>query len=389
MKLTADWLAENHVQTVLGLLARGGHQALLVGGCVRNAALAQPVSDIDIATDATPERVLELAAAAGIKAVPTGIDHGTVTLVVDHHPHEVTTFRRDVETFGRHAVVAFSTDVLEDAQRRDFTMNALYATADGTVLDPLGEGLADLAAGRLRFVGPPSARIQEDYLRILRFFRFTAWFGAPDLGMDAEGLAACAEFASGIETLSRERIGHEMRKLLAAPNPAPAVAAMAASGVLAQVLPGADPRALAPLIHLEKTLSPEADTPCPLRRLAALGGKDRAERLRLSKAEMRRLETLKTAVADPAPEDALGYRYGAAVARDALLLRAALMGQGLDRTGFNKVAFGAAQTFPLRAADLMPALSGPALGAALAKAEARWVASGFTLPREALLRGDG
>ena len=389
MKLTADWLAENHVQTVLGLLARGGHQALLVGGCVRNAALAQPVSDIDIATDATPERVLELAAAAGIKAVPTGIDHGTVTLVVDHHPHEVTTFRRDVETFGRHAVVAFSTDVLEDAQRRDFTMNALYATADGTVLDPLGEGLADLAAGRLRFVGPPSARIQEDYLRILRFFRFTAWFGAPDLGMDAEGLAACAAFSAGIETLSRERIGHEMRKLLAAPNPAPAVAAMAASGVLAQVLPGADPRALAPLIHLESALPPDAAAPCTLRRLASLGGEDVAERLRLSKAETRRLETLKTAVADPSPEAALGYRYGAQTACDALLLRAALMGHAIDRTCWDRITFGAAQTFPLRAADLMPALSGPALGAALAGLEARWIASGFTLTREALLRGDG
>lgn len=384
MKIAGDWLTAGHVQKVLAMLSGGGHQALLVGGCVRNAALFQPVADIDIATDAPPERVIALAKNAGLKPVPTGIDHGTVTVVADHIGHEVTTFRRDVETFGRHATVAFSTDLREDAARRDFTMNALYATADGTVLDPLGTGLADLAARRLRFVGDPAQRISEDYLRILRFFRFTAWYGDPDQGMDAEGLAACAAFSAGIETLSRERIGHEMRKLLSAPDPAPAVAAMQASGVLAQVLPGAEARFLAPLVHLEGSVPAD-----PLRRLACLGGEDPAERLRLSKTEARRLEQLRAALSDPGSEAELGYRYGAGTGRDALLIRAATLGQEISDFSRNRVAFGAAQRFPVTAADLMPALAGPALGARLKALETRWIASGFSLSREALLAADG
>jgi len=380
MKVSGDWIEADHVQRVLRVIGGGGHQALLVGGCVRNAALGQPVSDIDIATDALPERVSALAKAAGLKVVPTGIDHGTVTVVAGHQPHEVTTFRRDVETHGRHATVAFSTDLLEDAARRDFTMNALYAQADGTVLDPLGTGQADLAARRLRFVGDPAARIEEDYLRILRFFRFTAWYGDPALGIDAEGLAACAAQSAGIETLSRERIGHEMRKLLAAPDPAPALAAMQASGVLMQVLPGAEVRFLAPLVHLEGALPPD-----PLRRLASLGGEDVADRLRLSKAEARRLMRLREAMADPASEAALGYRYGAEAARDTVLIRAATLGQEIPAFCWNRVEFGAAQRFPIAAADLMPGLQGAALGARLKALEDRWIASGFSLTREALL----
>lgn len=386
MKLQGDWLQAQGLQSVLGLLSGAGHQALLVGGCVRNAALLQPVSDIDIATDAHPRRVMDLAQASGLRAIPTGIEHGTVTVIAAQVAHEVTTFRRDVETFGRHATVAFSDKVAEDAARRDFTMNALYATADGTVLDPLGEGLADLAAGRLRFVGNADQRIREDYLRILRFFRFTAWYGAPDLGIDAEGLAAAAANCAEIETLSRERIGHEMRRLLAAPNPAPALAAMQASGVLAQVLPGADARALAALVHLEGRMGLGAN---PLRRLAVLGGANRAERLRLSRPEAAQLERLAQALAEPGPESALGYRYGAATAQDALMLRAALAGQEIDVSVWNRVEFGAAQRFPLAAADLMPALQGPALGERLRSLEARWIASEFSLSREELLKRGG
>lgn len=384
MKIAGEWLAAGHVQKVLAMLAGGGHQALLVGGCVRNAALSQPVADIDIATDAPPERVIALAKADGLKPVPTGIDHGTVTVVADHVGHEVTTFRRDVETFGRHATVAFSTDIHDDAARRDFTMNALYATADGTVLDPLGEGLTDLAARRVRFVGDPAQRITEDYLRILRFFRFTAWYGDPDQGMDGEGLAACAAFSAGLETLSRERIGHEMRKLLLAPNPAPAVAAMQASGVLPQVLPGAEAQFLAPLVHLEGALPPD-----PLRRLAVLGGEDPTDRLRLSKTEARRLERLRDALGDAGSDAELGYRYGAETGRDALLIRGASLGQDIPEFSRNRVAFGAAQRFPVTASDLMPGLAGPALGAKLKELETRWIASGFSLSREALLAADG
>ncbi len=379
MRIAADWIAAPGVQAVMAMLVEAGHRALLVGGCVRNALLGAPVSDIDIATDAPPQRVMELAAAAGLKAVPTGFDHGTVTVIANHVPHEVTTFRRDVETFGRHATVAFADRVEEDAARRDFTMNALYAEADGTVVDPLG-GLADLQARRVRFVGEPDARIREDYLRILRFFRFHAWYGDADRGLDAEGLAACAEHSAGLATLSRERIGAEMRKLLAAPDPAPAVAAMQASGALARVLPGAEARALAPLVHLEQGLPPD-----PLRRLAVLGGEEPADRLRLSRAEARRLDLLRRLIGSGAGAAEIAYRHGAETARDALLARAAVLEQPMPPGWEAAVAKGAAAVFPLSAAELMPAVSGPALGARLAELESRWIASGFTLGREELL----
>ena len=379
MKLSGDWIEADHVQQVLEMLEAGGHQGLLVGGCVRNALLGQAVSDIDISTDARPERVLELASAAGLRAVPTGIDHGTVTVIADHQPHEITTFRRDVETFGRHAVVAFSDRIEEDAARRDFTMNALYARADGQVLDPLGSGLADLAARHVRFVGHPEDRIREDYLRILRFFRFTAWYGDPSEGPDPDGLAACAEHALGTEGLSRERLGGELKKMLSAPDPAPAVGAMQATGVLGHVLPGAEARALAPLVHLEGAMPPD-----PIRRLAVLGGEDVAERLRLSRAEARRLELLRIALDEGVPE-VLGYRLGADEGANAVLIRAALIGTE-PRAGWQAaVARGAAAQFPVAAADLMPALSGAALGARLKQLEEAWIASGFRATRDELL----
>ena len=265
-RITGDWLDHPGTQALCAAMETAGHRALLVGGCVRNALLGVEVADVDLATDATPQTVSTIAEAAGFRPVPTGIDHGTVTVIAGGKPHEITTFRRDVETDGRRAVVAYSTDIQEDAQRRDFTMNALYADRHGTLIDPLG-GLPDLLARRVRFVGDPETRIREDYLRILRFFRFHAAYGDPDGGIDPEGLAACAALADGLDGISRERIHAELRKLLAARDPAPAVAAMSQAGVLARVLPGADPRALAPLVHLDA-----AQPPRWLRRLAVLGG---------------------------------------------------------------------------------------------------------------------
>jgi poly(A) polymerase len=363
------------------MLTGAGHQALFVGGCVRNALLGQPVADIDIATDARPERVLELAAAAGLKAVPTGIDHGTITVVADHAPFEVTTFRRDVSTDGRRATVAYATDIAEDAGRRDFTMNSLYARPDGEVLDPLG-GLPDLRAGRVRFVGDPARRIAEDYLRILRFFRFHAWYGHPEDGLDPDGLAACAAARDGLARLSRERIGAEMSRLLEAPDPAPALGAMAAAGILAAVLPGADPAPIGPLVAFERT---EGLAPCRHRRLAALAPQAApgwAGDLRLSRADRRRLEAIAAAMGgDPA---AGAYRHGAEAARDAALIAAASLGTAPPPDLAARVARGAAARFPLRAADL-PGLKGPELGAALKRLEADWIASGFTLDRAALL----
>ncbi|SFJ79611.1 CCA tRNA nucleotidyltransferase [Jannaschia pohangensis] len=361
MRITGDWLTAAATQAVFALLEEAGFRALAVGGCVRNAALGASVADIDIATDATPDRVMELALAADLRTIPTGLDHGTVTVVSGGIPHEITTFRRDVETDGRHATVAFSDDVAEDAGRRDFTMNALYAQADGTVIDPLG-GLPDLAARHVRFIRDPAARITEDYLRILRFFRFTAWYGDPTLGLDAEGLAACAELQDGLDRISRERVGSELRKLLSAPDPAPCVAAMAQSGILSRLMPGADASALAPLVHFGGAGW--------IARLAVLGGD--ASDLRLSRAEDRALHDIATAARDGTAPFDLGDALGAEAARDALLVRAALMGAPPDPRALTEAAEGAAADFPLTAGDLMPDLTGPALGQGLARARALW-----------------
>ena len=379
MKISGDWLTRPATQALCAALQAGGHRVLFVGGCVRNALLGELVGDLDLATDALPEKVVRLVEAAGFKAIPTGIDHGTVTVLAGGLPHEITTFRRDVQTDGRHAVVAYSTDVAQDAARRDFTMNALYADPSGEVIDPLG-GLPDLRARRLRFVGEPAQRIREDYLRILRFFRFSATYGDPALGMDAEGLAACAELADGIDGLSRERIGAEMRKLLSARDPAPALASMAASGVLRHVLSGADPRYVAPLVHLEAGAPPHWQ-----RRLVVLGGQDWDNALRLSRSEQGLMARLRDQVGNALSPAALGWRLGPEAGADAVLARAAVLESPLPDDWKADVARGAASRFPVTAADLMPALAGPALGAKLAELESRWLASDLRLSRDDLL----
>ncbi|MFN3575805.1 MAG: CCA tRNA nucleotidyltransferase [Tabrizicola sp.] len=379
MRIAGDWLDHPGTQALMRALEGAGHKALFVGGCVRNALLREPVTDVDISTDAPPETVSDLAGKAGFRPVPTGIDHGTVTVIAGGKPHEVTTFRRDVETDGRRAVVAFSDRIEDDARRRDFTMNALYADRHGTVIDPLN-GLPDLLARRVRFVGDPETRIGEDYLRILRFFRFHAGYGDPAGGIDAEGLAACAARAEGLDGISRERITAELRKLLSARDPAPAVAAMAQAGVLARVLPGADPRALGPLVHLDA-----GEAPRWLRRLAVLGGE--TGQLRLSKAEKRDLAALRVAMGSLDPPAALGWRLGEPLASDAVLARAATFGSPPPPDWQAQVRRGADASFPVTAADLMPALQGEALGARLKDLEARWLASDLSLSREDLLKG--
>ncbi len=380
-RITESWISRPATRTVCTTLSDAGAAVYFVGGCVRNALLGEPVSDIDLSTDATPDRVSAVASAAGIKVVPTGIDHGTVTLVLDGLAHEVTTFRRDLRTDGRRAVVAFSDDITEDARRRDFTMNALYARPDGTVVDPLN-GLPDLRARRVRFIGKGADRIREDYLRSLRYFRFHAWYGDQSAGFDPDALAAIAANLGGLAGLSRERVGGELLKLLAAPDPAPALAAMRATGVLAQLLPGADDRALALLIHLEAAARAK---PEPLRRLAVLGGAEAGAELRLSRAQASRLAAIRDGAVSAAAGAELGYRLPADQARDALLLRCAWSEQPWPQNAADQLRNGAAATFPIRAKDLMPRFSGPALGVELRRLEAAWIASDFTLTQAELL----
>ena len=306
-----DWLTASATRAVTAaLVAAGGPDcARFVGGCVRNALIGAPIDDIDIATTLTPDAVVAALKAAGLRSVPTGIEHGTVTAISEHQPFEITTLRRDVSTDGRRATVAFTTDWAEDAARRDFRLNALYADAEGVILDPTGRGFDDAMAGRIVFVGEPEGRIREDYLRILRFYRFYAWYGrgAPD----AAAVAACADLAEGVERLSAERVSKELLKLLAAPDPRPAVRLMHEAGVLGRVV--TEPADLT-LFAAMAALSGD-----PVLRLSALLPADPAKaaeaarRLRLSNAQRERLVE---AVSGEATTELAGAQARAALYRD-------------------------------------------------------------------------
>jgi poly(A) polymerase len=297
-----DWLTADATRAVMAALAAAGGAdcARFVGGCVRNAVLGAPIDDVDIATVLTPEAVVKALKAAGLKSVPTGMEHGTVTAISERQPFEITTLRRDVSTDGRRATVAFTDDWAEDAARRDFRLNALYADADGLILDPTGAGYEDALAGRIVFVGEPEQRIREDYLRILRFYRFFAWYGrgAPD----AAAVSACAALAEGVEQLSAERVSKELLKLLAAPDPRAAVRLMDQAGVLGRVAPQPESLTLFeamvgvsadPVLRLSGLLSDEAEAV----RAAAL-------KLRLSNAQRDRLVEAVAERIDPAMSEA-------------------------------------------------------------------------------------
>ncbi|MEM8792740.1 MAG: CCA tRNA nucleotidyltransferase [Pseudomonadota bacterium] len=374
-RLEANWITAP--ETVAVMQALGG-EAFFVGGCVRNTLLGIPVTDIDLATPLLPDEVTRRAEKAGLKTVPTGIDHGTVTVISESTSFEVTTFRRDIQTDGRRAVVAFSSEISDDAARRDFTMNALYATADGEIMDPLG-GLADLNARKVRFILDPVERIREDALRILRFFRFSAWYSEE---IEPEGLAACAAHAGDVDGLARERIGSEIIKLLSAPDPSQAVAAMAACGVLMRILPGANPEALAPLVSrdAEAGVAPDA-----LTRLAALAPAE--VDLRLPKSSMRRLAAIRQIIDENTPPAIAAQDHGAETAIAGHLVLTSLSSEAWEPIAA-EIARGAKAIFPLTAADLMAAgiPEGPDIGTRLAEARDAWIESGFALERDELLR---
>ncbi|MEM9716832.1 MAG: CCA tRNA nucleotidyltransferase [Pseudomonadota bacterium] len=373
MSVEAAFLQHPDVQTVLSIF--GNDPAYFVGGCVRNLLLGAAISDLDISTPLHPAEVIERAEAANLRAVPTGIDHGTVTVIAGDTAFEITTFRKDVETDGRRAVVAFAETMEQDAERRDFTMNALYLDADGQVHDPVG-GLPDLTERHFRFIGQAEDRIREDALRILRFFRFHAWYGAGAL--NAEGLTACADHVGLIDTLSRERVGAEFKRLIAAPDPMPVLVEMEQIGALSSVLPGADLAAFARGLQSDV----EGDA---VYRLALLRAHDAGPALRLSRAEVRRLETMTQAAQGTDMPHELGYRLGQADALAALNLRAAFADQDTKPAEIQDISLGAAADFPLLAKDLKQHLSGPALGAALKSAEAAWVDARFDMTKPDLI----
>jgi len=392
----AHWLRSGPTARVLGLLNGNGEEARVVGGAVRNALLGIPIGEIDIATTALPAEVIRRAKAAGIKSVPTGIDHGTVTLVVDAHPFEVTTLREDTETFGRKAKVAFGRDWVIDAKRRDFTINGMSVDAAGLVHDHVG-GLEDIAAKRVRFIGDPDQRIAEDYLRILRFFRVHAAFGEGQ--PDGAGYLACVRARAGLANLSAERVRMEMLKLMVADGAAGAIAAMADAGLLLLILGGVvyvGP--LATMISGERLMGLKPD---PVRRLGALAvavtedAKRVATRLRLSNAETKALDSMghrwwRLAGMDEATARRRLYRLGEDRYRDRLMLAWARSGDDLNSGHWLELASlperWRAPKFPLKAADFMARgiAEGPELGQVLALAEDAWLAANFPLDETAL-----
>jgi poly(A) polymerase len=390
------WLKSGPPARVLKLLNGGGEEARVVGGAVRNALLQIPIGDIDIATTAVPEEVIRRARAAGIKSVPTGVEHGTVTLVIDAHPFEVTTLREDAETFGRKAKVAFGRDWMRDAERRDFTINGLSLDAEGRVHDYVG-GLDDIAAKRVRFIGDPDKRISEDFLRILRFFRIHASYGAGE--PDRSGYLACINARSGLATLSAERVRLEMLKLMVADGAAVAVTAMAEGGLLLPIFGGvAYTGPFRAMISIERALGLVPD---PVRRLAALAvavtedAKRLATRLRLTNAEAKALDSMghrwwRLARMDEATARRRLYRLGEDRYRDRLLLAWARSGENSEATAWRELATlperWSAPKFPLKAADFLARgiAQGPQLGRVLGSAEDAWLAAGFPLDETAL-----
>ncbi len=391
--MTPAWMHAAPVQRLLAALAGGGIGVRFVGGCVRDWMLDRPLGDIDLAVTAPPETVMKVLEAAGLKVVPTGLKHGTVTAIADHRPFELTTLRQDVETDGRRAVVAFTDDWRVDAARRDFTFNALYAEPDGTIHDYF-DGLADLRAGRVRFIGDPDQRIAEDRLRVLRFFRFHAWYGRPPF--DAASFEACRRNAGALRGLSGERVRKELLRLLEAPAGADAIDAMVDTGVLDHWLPEyAGSRRLRAMIRREA----EAGVPTDgLRRLAAVLPADGdtariGKRLKLSTQESVRLAVL---LADEPPLDLAGgppawraalYRLGSRFFVDRVLL-AADDDKSADWRG--ALALAAAWTPPELPVGGSDALAlglrpGPAVGALLEAVEAWWIAGDFAAGREACL----
>jgi poly(A) polymerase len=395
--LDAPWLTSGPTARVLELLNGDGEEARVVGGAVRNALLKIPTGDIDIATTALPIEVIRRAKAAGIKSVPTGLEHGTVTLVVDAQPFEVTTLREDIETFGRKAKVAFGRDWTRDAQRRDFTINGLSVDADGVVHDYVG-GLEDIAAKRVRFIGEADQRIAEDYLRILRFFRIHAAYGAGE--PDRAGYLACIRARSGLSTLSAERLRMEMLKLMVAQGATGAVAAMADGGLLLPILGGlVYTGPFTALISAERLLGLKADA---IRRLGALAvavtedARRVALRLRLTNNETKALDSMghrwwRLAGMDEATARRRLYRLGADRYRDRLMLAWARAGGDDNSAHWRELATlperWSAPKFPLKAADFIARgiAEGPMLGQVLASAEDAWLAVDFPLDQTALI----
>ncbi len=387
MRLRGSWYKGTEAGGFVELLAKRGYKAFFVGGCVRDDLLGEDIGDIDISTSAEPSRVLELAEANGFRTAVPGIEYGTVVVVSESGRFEVTSFRRDVSTDGRRASVAYHEDLEEDARRRDFTLNAIYADHCGRVLDPIG-GLADLESRRIKFVGDPRTRIEEDNLRMLRFFRMAALFGDPGAALDPGGLQAIKELAANVSALPRERIGQEILGLMAAPDPAACARSMVETGIWDLLLPGTEPRVLRDLAEIERRHGIRPRRGCrnaAIRRLAAVGSASVAERLRISRKLEQRWRILRSHIISRLGVAALANELGVGMATDAALVRSAVGGLAAEENFEFELERGGRMEFPVRAHDLMPTLRGAELGRAMRGMRQAWLASDLKMSRNELL----
>lgn len=375
------WLRNPSAQKLSKLYKNFGYQVLFVGGCVRNTILKMPVTDIDLATDAQPEEIIKIAKENNIRFVPTGLAHGTITLIIDNKNYQITTFRTDFDHDGRYAKVEFTESLLLDASRRDLTINALYCNHVGEVIDPLN-GLNDIKKQKIKFIGNPNERIKEDNLRILRFFRFQAIYGNKNLEIDSIALEACHNHKSKLAALSKERITSELRKILSAPNPLEVIIKMNETGVLNELFQKVSIDSLEAYLKTEKKFKININW---LGRLLSLQVTQEEESLKLTRCEFKFLKQTKSAIENQIHVLEFSYYNGVENGKIYSILQNFRHNIILSKNLLNQINSLATKRFPITAKDLMPEISGKKLGEALRSLEDRWIKSNFTLSKKELL----
>ena len=375
------WLRNPSVQKLSKLYKNFGYQVLFVGGCVRNTILKMPVTDIDLATDAQPEEIIKIAKENNIRFVPTGLAHGTITLIIDNKNYQITTFRTDFDHDGRYAKVEFTESLLLDASRRDLTINALYCNHVGEVIDPLN-GLDDIKKQKIKFIGNPNERIKEDNLRILRFFRFQAIYGNKNLEIDSIALEACHNHKSKLAALSKERITSELRKILSAPNPLEVIIKMNETGVLNELFQNVSIDSLEAYLKTEEKFKININW---LGRLLSLQVTQEEESLKLTRCEFKFLKQTKSAIENQIHVLEFSYYNGVENGKIYSILQNFRHNIILSKNLLNQINSLATKKFPITAKDLMPEIRGKKLGEALRSLEDRWIKSNFTLSKKDLL----
>jgi len=380
-KLENNWLNQASAQCLSKAFKNYGYQALFVGGCVRNSILKVPVTDIDMATDALPETIIKISKENNFKFILTGLTHGTITIIIDKIAYQITTFRNDITNDGRHAKVEFTTSLLLDASRRDLTINAIYCDSYGKIIDPLNV-LEDLNNRVIKFIGDPNKRIAEDYLRILRFFRFQAIYGNEMLEINVPALAACREHKSKLVKLSKERITSELRKLFLSNNPTRTIIKMTDTGILNQLFKNCSINSFISYIEAEKKYKIKINW---IGRLLSLQGSNIEEVLTLTRQELKMIKYTKKAIGQNVPIFEFSYYNGIEYGIMYLLLQHGMKKTTVNKILINKVSSIVTRKFPVTAKDLMPKLKGKKLGDELKKLESQWIKSDFTLNKNQLL----